>query len=244
MSPLTHIRFVLVRPTHPGNIGASARAMKTMGLGALWLVRPCAGIDSQARALAAGADDVLERAVECDSLDEALRDCRFVLGTSARARRLDWPVLEPREAVAELRHQARQQSVAVLFGQERTGLTNEELDRCHAVVRIPTDPDFSSLNVAAALQIIAYEIYSSQAATPASGAHVPARTPVSHDEMRLFYRHLEEVITGTGFLDPAKPRLLMRRLVRLFNRARPDANEINILRGILTSVQRPFPPRK
>lgn len=241
--PFDRIHFVLVRPTHSGNIGASARAMKTMGLGSMRLVRPCAGIDPQASALAAGADDVLDRAIYCDSIDEALRDCGYVLGTSARERRIGWPMLDPREGVAELLQQARRQSVAILFGQERTGLTNDELDRCHALTRIPSHPGFSSLNVAAALQIMAYEVYtqaSASALSPGESRHVP----VSHAEMRLFYQHLEQVMTETGFLDPHKPRLLMRRLVRLFNRAQPDTNEINILRGILTSVQRPNPPKK
>jgi TrmH family RNA methyltransferase len=239
--PLSRIHVVLVRPTHAGNIGACARAMKTMGLGSLRLVRPCADIDSQARAMAAGADDVLDAAAMHDSLDEAIHDCGYVLGTSARARRIGWPLFEPKSGAAQLLAQAMSRPAALLFGQERTGLTNDELDRCHALVAIPANPDFSSLNIASALQIMAYEIYT--AAIGGAVAPEYAHTPVAHEEMRQFYRHLQQVLIETGFLNPAKPRLLMRRLVRLFNRAQPDSNEINILRGILTSVQRPYPPK-
>jgi TrmH family RNA methyltransferase len=240
---MSRIHFVLVRPTHTGNIGAYARAMKTMGLESLRLVRPCPALDAQAQAMAAGADDVLERAVMFDSLDEAIRDCGYVLGTSARGRRIGWPVLAPRDGAASLLEQATSQPVAMLLGQERTGLTNDELDRCHALVTIPANPDYSSLNIASALQIMAYEIYTAAIGGAAAPVSMHAHTPVTHEEMHQFYRHLQQVMTETGFLDPAKPRLLMRRLVRLFNRARPDSNEINILRGILTSVQRPFPPK-
>jgi TrmH family RNA methyltransferase len=237
------IHIVLVRPTHAGNVGACARAMKTMGLESLRLVRPCAEIDAQARAMAAGADDVLDRALVCDSLDEALRDCGYVLGTSARGRRIGWPVFAPRDGAAELLAQAARQPAALLFGQERTGLTNDDLDRCHALVTIPANPEFSSLNLASAVQIMAYELYAASGVRAPAPAATPAHAPVAHEEMRQFYRHLQQVLSETGFLNPAKPRLLMRRLVRLFNRAQPDANEINILRGILTSVQRPFPPK-
>lgn len=241
--PLSRIHVVLVRPTHAGNIGACARAMKTMGLESLRLVRPCPAVDAQSRAMAAGADDVLDRAVMHDTLDEAIRDCGYVLGTSARDRRFGWPVFAPRGGAAVLLEKAAVQPVALLFGQERTGLTNDELDRCHVLVTIPTNPDFSSLNIASALQIMAYEIHSVASDGRSAQAPAPAHTPVAHEEMHQFYRHLQQVMTETGFLNPAKPRLLMRRLVRLFNRAQPDSNEINILRGILTSVQRPFPPK-
>jgi TrmH family RNA methyltransferase len=240
---MPRIHIVLVRPTHAGNIGACARAMKTMGLESLRLVRPCAAIDAQARAMAAGADEVLDRAVMCDSLDEALRDCSYVLGTSARERRIGWPVFAPRDGAAMLLAQAAQRPVALLFGQERTGLTNDELDRCHALITIPANPEYSSLNLASAVQILAYEIYVAANVRAAVPMAMDGHTPVAHEEMRQFYRHLQQVMIETGFLNPAKPRLLMRRLVRLFNRAQPDSNEINILRGILTSVQRPFPPK-
>lgn len=240
---LSRIHIVLVRPTHAGNIGACARAMKTMGLESLRLVRPCPAIDAQARAMAAGADDLLKRAEMVDSLDEAIRDCGYVLGTSARDRRIGWPVHAPRDGAAALLTQAAGQPVALLFGQERTGLTNDELDRCHALVTIPANPDFSSLNIASALQIMAYEIFTAAIGGSAAPVSTPTHMPVTHEEMHQFYRHLQQVMTKTGFLNPAKPRLLMRRLVRLFNRAQPDSNEINILRGILTSVQRPFPPK-
>jgi TrmH family RNA methyltransferase len=241
--PLSRLHIVLVRPTHAGNLGACARAMKTMGLESLRLVRPCPAVDAQSQAMAAGADDVLERAVMYDTLDEAIRDCGYVLGTSARDRRIGWPVFAPRGGAAMLLEKASAQPVALLFGQERTGLTNDELDRCHALVTIPANPDYSSLNIASALQIMAYEIYTAAGSSAVALAPAPVHTPAPHEEMHQFYRHLQQVMTETGFLNPAKPRYLMRRLVRLFNRAQPDTNEINILRGILTSVQRPFPPK-
>jgi TrmH family RNA methyltransferase len=232
-----HIRVVLVRPTHPGNIGAAARAMKTMGLRSLALVEPCAPRDEQARAMAANATDVLDTARVYGSLDEAIRDCAWVVGTSARHRRIEWPELTPGQAADELLARSRSQPVAMLFGQERAGLTNEELDRCQAVVTIPADPDYSSLNVAAAVQILAYEISKASLAGRPSTHRAPLAT---HEDMRYFYRHLQEVLIETGFLDPRNPRLLMRRLVRLFNRAAPDDNELNILRGILTEIQRTY----
>jgi TrmH family RNA methyltransferase len=233
---LSNIRIVLVRPTHPGNVGAAARAMKTMGLGGLYLVEPCAERDEVARAMAAGALDVLEAAVVCPTLDDAIRDCAWVVGSSARARRIEWPELTPRQAAGQLATRAAMgQSVALLFGQERSGLLNEELDRCQAVVTIPASPDYGSLNVAAAVQVLAYEL---RVATLGESRSARTASPMpAHEDMRRFYRHLQEVLVETAFLDPSNPRLLMRRLIRLFNRAAPDQNELNILRGILTAVQ-------
>jgi TrmH family RNA methyltransferase len=233
---LENIRIVLVRPTHPGNIGASARAMKNMGLATLYLVAPRQFPHPEATARAAEAGDVLARAAVCDTLDEALRDCRLAIGTSARARRIEWPALAPEACAERLLADAAQGPVALLFGQERTGLTNDELDRCHSVVSIPVDPGYPSLNLACAVQILAYELRRRRlAATPAAGVPVAA---VSQEQMRNLYEHLERVLVGIDFLDPGNPRLLMRRLTRLFNRAGPDQNEINILRGILTAVQK------
>ncbi len=232
---ITNIRIVLVRPTHPGNIGAAARAMKTMGLRSLALVRPCAPRDATALAMAANATDVLESATESDSLDEAIRDCAFVVGTSARQRRIEWPELNPEQAAMELLVRSREQPAAIVFGPERTGLTNEELDRCRAVVRIPADKEYSSLNVASAVQILSYEVAK---AMQLGRVAAPRPAIASHEDMRNFYRHLQEVLIETRFLDPDNPRMLMRRLVRLFNRAAPDDNELNILRGMLTEIQR------
>ena len=235
--PLDSIRIVLTRPTHPGNIGAATRAMKNMGLRELWLVAPEKFPHPQAVARAVEAADILERARVCAGLEEALGDCRLVIGTSARARRIGWPMLTPRECAARIVVAAAQGPVALVFGQERTGLTNEELDRCQYVVTIPTSPEYSSLNLAGAVQILAYEIFLANSGDGA--ARDDARDPplASAAELQRFYDHLEQVLAQIGFLDPSKPRLLMRRLVRLFGRAELDRNELNILRGILTSVQ-------
>lgn len=230
---LHNIRIVLVQPTHPGNIGAAARAMKTMTLTNLWLVAPSQFPSPVANAMAAGADDVLAQAHVTTDLDSAVAECHTVVGSSARSRRIGWPTLDPRAAAQRLVTAARQGPVALLFGQERSGLTNSELDRCQALVQIPANPAYSSLNIASAVQLLAYEIY-----VAAGAGAVPAAesVPATTEEMQRFYRHLEQVLVAIRFLDPANPRLLMRRLTRLFNRAAPDQNDINILRGILTAV--------
>lgn len=236
MERLQAIRTVLVNPTHPGNMGGAARALKNMGLDQLYLVGPSDYPSPEATARAADAADVLDRAIVCATLDQAIGACHFVVGTTARSRRIGWPTLEPSAGAQRLLEEAARGPVALLFGQERMGLTNEEIDRCHAMVHIPSSPAYPSLNLVSAVQILAYEIYRSAAGSTVSArvSEVPAR----EEEMDLFYRHLEEVLLRTGFLDPANPRLLLRRLRRLFNRAQPDQNEVNILRGILTSVER------
>ena len=227
------VRVVLSRPTHPGNIGAVARAMKTMRLRHLWLVAQRRFPAPEANALAAGAEDVLEQATICQTLAEAVRDCHLVVGASVRARRIGW------EAARRLIDATAAGSVALVFGQERTGLTNDELDLCHAVVAIPADPDYSSLNLAGAVQILAYELLLAGIENRHKADTGEAGPPVAtQDEMLHFYRHLEQVLVEIDFLDPSNPRFLMRRLKRLFSRAGPDKNEINILRGILTAVQR------
>lgn len=236
---LSNVRIVLIGTSHPGNIGAAARAMKTMNLGRLYLVAPQDYPCAEATARASGADDVLARARVCADLDEALAGCRFVVGTSARRRSLRWPEFDPRQCAERLMEEAAGGEVAVLFGRERTGLTNTELERCHALVCIPANPDYSSLNLAAAVQVIAYELAMAVRAPqpPPAGAGEQA-PPATADELNRFYTHLEQVLVQTEFLDPAEPKQLMRRLKRLFNRARPDTVEMNILRGILTAVQR------
>jgi TrmH family RNA methyltransferase len=237
---LTNVRIVLVETSHPGNIGAAARAMKTMGLRSLWLVRPAQFPHADATARASGADDVLAEARVCASLGEALVECRVVAGASARQRRLAWPQADPREAAPRLLSEAGAGPVALVFGRESSGLTNEELAHCHLLVHIPSDPDYSSLNLAAAVQVVSYEL--ALAARPGlrSGAAVEADRPVPADaeQMARFYEHLERVLIELEFLDPQHPKHLMRRLKRLFNRARPDETEMNVLRGILTAVQR------
>jgi len=236
---LSNIRIVLVRPTHPGNVGATARAMKNMALRSLYLIEPEKFPSPLATDRAAGADDVLQDAVICASLDEAIRDCHLVLGTTARQRRIEWPALDPADGARRLVDAAQQGPVALLFGQERTGLLNSELDRCHSMVTIPTDKEFSSLNLASAVQILAYEIYRATLAGKQPEATEPrAGHAVSDEDMQRFYRHMQEVMQQIGFLDPDNPRRLMRRLMRLFNRVVLDHNEMNILRGILTAVQR------
>lgn len=233
-----NIRIVLVRPTHPGNVGATARAMKNMAMRSLYLVEPERFPSPEATDRAAGADDVLESAVICASLDEAIKDCHLVVGTTARQRRIEWPTLDPAEGARRLAEAAQQGPVALLFGQERTGLLNAELDRCHFMVTIPADKEYSSLNLASAVQILAYEIYRAILADIQSEATEPrAGRPASSEDMQRFYQHLEEVLQQIGFLDPNNPRLLMRRMMRLFNRVGMDDNEMNIMRGILTAIQ-------
>ena len=247
--PLHRLRIVLVEPTHPGNVGAAARAMKAMGLDRLCLVAPRRFPSAEATARAAGADDVLHAARIVESLDDALADCGFVLGATARSRRIEWPVVDAREGASRAVDQAARAPVAVVFGRESAGLTNAELDRCHALVRIPAEAHFSSLNVAAAVQILAYEIrvaahgegsgtHGTKVETPGGGAGTRQSPPATAGELEGFYRHLEAALIEIGYLDPAVPKLLMRRLRRLFSRAVPDRAEIDILRGILATAVR------
>ena len=195
--------------------------------------------DPEATARAVGAEDILSRATVCANLDEALADCQLVIGTSARNRRIPWPLLLP-EAAAELMvSEAAQQEVAVLFGRERTGLTNDELDRCQWLVNIPTATEFSSLNLASAVQIIGYEIRRALLqgkAEPRTAEDMLGEPLASAEDVQRYYEHLQQVLVETGFLDPENPRLLMRRLMRLYNRVQLTANEVNILRGILAAV--------
>ena len=229
------IRFVLFETTHPGNVGSAARALKTMGFNDFWLVRPPAEYQgSEARAMASGAQDVLAGARVAETLSEALEGCGLVVAASARHRRLGVPEHSPRECAAELLAASQARPAAVVFGPERSGLSNAELDLCNMILYIPANPEYSSLNLAQAVQLVAYEL------RLARGLPAPARPPESPAagpaDMELFYAHLERVLLGSGFLNPENPRHLMRRLRRLFNRARLDENELNILRGILSSL--------
>ena len=235
---LDRIRIVLMAPSHGGNIGGSARAMKTMGLSRLVLVAPKEFPSAEASARAVGAEDVLEQAQVCASLEEAVGDCELVIGTSARSRRIHWPLVDPPEAARRVLAHSVAGQVAVLFGRERIGLTNDELDRCQLLVNVPSNPAFSSLNLAAAVQVIAYEIWRASTATqPVELPAEPLGEPrATHAEVQRFYAHLEQVLIELEFLDPENPRRLMRRLMRLFNRVELTTNEVNILRGILTSV--------
>ncbi len=229
------IRIVLTGISHPGNIGSAARAMKTMGLERLCLVAPKRFPAAEATVMAAGADDVLRRAEVFPDVPGAVADCGLVIGTTARSRHLPWRTLEPREAAREIAEAAASGEVAILFGSERAGLMNEEIELCQRLVTIPTGSDYASLNVAMAVQILAYEVR-----LALRGARQPTQvgTPLaSAREMERFYLHLEEVLEGIGFRDRTGAGHLMARLRRLFGRAAPDQNEINILRGILTTVQ-------
>lgn len=233
---LDNIRIVLVGTTHPGNIGAAARAMKTMALRCLRLVEPVVFPSAEASARASGADDLLAAAEVYRDLDAAVGDCAVVMGASARPRALPWPGLEPREAAAALVERAQEAPVAVLFGRENSGLNNRELQRCSRLIHIPANPGYSSLNLGAAVQVMAYELM--MAARQSSPVGVARDSPLASEEERQgFYRHLEETLLRIGYLDPAAPKQLMRRLHRLFNRVDLEQNEINILRGILKAAQ-------
>ena len=209
--------------------------MKTMGLVELYVVNPACSIDDVAEARSSGALDVLANARIVPALVDALNGCGLVVGASARRRSLSWPELNPRECAVQVVEAARDKPAAIVFGAERAGLTNAEMDRCNALVYIPSNPEYSSLNLAAAVQIIAYEIRLAQQVDdgPADQSDAP---PASAEEMEGFYGHLERALIGAGFLRPDNPRLLMRRLRRLFNRSRLDQRELNIMRGILTAL--------
>jgi TrmH family RNA methyltransferase len=236
-SNLGRVRVVLINTTHPGNIGATARAMKVMGLTSLHLVTPKVFPHAEATAMASGADDILQRAVVHDSLDSALSGCALALGTSARLRSLPMPMFDARRAARQALQESGAHEVALLFGRERYGLTNEEMMRCQYLVNIPANPEYSSLNLAQAVQIMAYELR--MAALDVVDVSLPPLDwdPVDDGQLELFFEHLEQTLLDIRFLNPKQPKKLMMRLRRLFNRARPDQNEINILRGILKASQ-------
>jgi tRNA (cytidine32/uridine32-2'-O)-methyltransferase len=233
---LSNIRIVLVGTTHPGNIGAVARAMKNMGLSRLVLVRPKIFPSADATSRAAGADDILCRALTCASLEEAVADCGIVVGTSARARSISWEVLSPSECAALVSRQQPETETAIVFGREHAGLTNAELDLCGYWLTIPCNPAFSSLNLAAAVQVVGYEFFKASLMEPRHAPH-PTDPPASSAQVESFYGHLYEVMVAVGFIHPDKSRSIMRRLRRLFNRAHLEAREVDILRGILSAVQ-------
>ena len=233
--------IVLVETSHPGNIGAAARAMKNMGLQDLRLVNPVQFPSAEATARASGADDLLASAQQFDSIEAAIAGATLVIGASARSRSLPVPLLDPRHCAEQVCTHPDADRAVILFGRERTGLTNEELDLCHFLVQIPVNPAYPSLNIAAAVQVICYELRVAALAGAALPAPDTDRDYATSEQMEQFYRHLEQTLVELEFLDPDKPRQLMRRLRRLYNRARPDQNEINILRGILTAANRKTP---
>lgn len=236
-SLLARVRVVLINTTHPGNIGATARAMKVMGLSSLHLVTPKIYPSAEATAMASGADDILQRATVHDSLESSLEGCALVLGTSARLRSLPMPMYDARRAARQTLQEAGLHEVAILFGRERYGLTNEEMMRCHFLVNIPSNPEYSSLNLAQAVQILAYELRVAALGASDIALPPPDWQPVDGRQMELLFEHLEQTLLDIRFLNPKQPKKLMMRLRRLFNRARPDQNEINILRGILKASQ-------
>ena len=244
---LQNIRVVLVNTSHPGNIGGAARAMKNMGLSRLVLVQPLDFPAADATARASGADDVLANAQVVGSLEEALVGCSLAIGTSARERSIPWPLLDPRECASKsVEHASAGEEIALVFGREHAGLTNEELQRCHFHVHIPSNPDFSSLNLAAAVQVLAYEVRMAWLAAEGAPSKVEkfeanslrAGELATLDEMELFYDHLEKTLVDIGFLDPEKPKHLMPRLRRLYGRSSVNRSEMSILRGILTETQK------
>lgn len=236
---LSNIRVILVETTHPGNIGAVARAMKNMGLHDLRLVSPKIFPSADATSRASGADGILTDAVVCGTLDEALTDCDLVMGASARRRTISWPELTSHDGALLAAEESRSSKVAILFGRENSGLTNEELDRCHYLLHIPCNPEFSSLNLGAAVQVVAYELRMA-----VMGADKAVKTAKKSEdrlstanEVEAFYSHLEQTLYDIGFTQPERSRSLMRRMRRLYNRVRLEKKEVDILRGVLSMMK-------
>ncbi len=228
------VRIVLVEPSHPGNIGAAARAMKTMGFTSLHLVRPARFPDPQADWRAAQAVDVVANATVVDSLEDAIGDCAAVLGTSARARRIPWPRTDLAVAAQQLAEAGAGTPVAILFGREASGLTNAELQRCNQHIVIPSHPGYPSLNLAMAVQVVCYELF--KATGGAAPEFTPDRRLATVAAVEGFHAHLEATLQRIDFLKDSAPRQAMTRLRRLFARAALDETELGMLRGILTHV--------
>ncbi|MAR90737.1 MAG: RNA methyltransferase [Pseudomonadota bacterium] len=248
MNLLDRIRVVLINTSDSGNIGAAARAMKTMGLSDLVLVDPEEFPTAKATARASGAADVLHQAQVVETLDQALADRQLVFGTSARMRTIPWPVMSPREAVRIVENEPKDASIAIVFGREDAGLSNEELRRCHYHICIPGNEAYPVLNVASAVQVICYEMrlaaLASQAAATPRGPVMPLQIPdwdeplASAEDMERFLTHFEQTLLDIGFFDPANPKQLMTRARRLFMRTRMDRLEMNLMRGVLSTVQK------
>ena len=236
---LDRIRVVLSRTSHPGNIGAAARAMKTMGLRDLWLVAPEAFPDEVATARASGAADLLESARVVGTLQEALADTVFSAALTARRRELSLPRMQARDAARELVARSEDGIVALVFGNETSGMTNEEVGLCSLPVTIPTDPEFSSLNLGAAVQVLSYELRMAALGEAAAAPADVQAEPATHADFEGFMSHLERVVTASGFHDPANPKRLLPRMRRLFNRVRLEKEEVAILRGMLTTLETP-----
>ncbi|EAR08516.1 RNA methyltransferase [Reinekea blandensis] len=239
---IAQTKVVLVHTSHSGNIGSAARAMKTMGFHNLVLVAPKTFPSDDAIAMASGATDILEQAVVVETLEEAVADCGFVVGASARSRNLPWPLVHPRQMAEQALALPDNTRVALVLGRERSGLTNDELARCHCHVNIPANPDYSSLNVAAAVQVLCYELRMS--AVLSTGEETPLwgvewdQPPATAGAMESLFAHWERVLVDIDFLDPTNPRTLMSKIRRLMAKAQPDEVEANILRGMLSHVQK------
>ena len=234
-SVLDRIRIVLSHTTHPGNIGAAARAMKTMGLSRLVLINPERFPHPDAEAFATGANDLLESALICDTLDEALAGTVLAVASTARHRDLAHEVVDCREASRRLVAEAITGEVALVFGTERAGLTASEVSRCQSIAIIPTNWAYSSLNLAQAVQVFAYELRMTAVGAQSYAQHVAELA--THDEVEGFYEQLEDAFYATGFLDPREPKRLMQRMRRMFARARIEKKEVNILRGFLSAIK-------
>lgn len=240
LQALDNVRTVLVNSAHPGNIGGAARALKNMGLSRLYLVAPREFPAANAVWRAAGAAEMLDSAVVVDTLEEAVADCGLVVATSARERRIPWPLLTPRQCGARAIAEAASHPVALVFGREDRGLTNEELQACNFHVHIPANPHYSSLNLATAVQVLAYEVRIAALEAERGGPLCYAdwdRPPARASDMALYFEHLQQSLGELGFIDPDNPRQTMTRLRRLFSRVRPDDMELGILRGMLTAIQ-------
>ena len=238
---LDNIKIVLVETSHTGNMGSAARAMKTMGLTNLCLVNPIIKPDSQSISLAAGASDIIKNAHICSSLTQAIADCNLVIGTSARSRSLQWPNLTPKVCADKIVQQALNSKVALVFGRERVGLTNDELQKCDYHVSIPANPDYSSLNLAMSVQVLCYEIRMSMLNTQdltSNSIEVAEVDFPTNADIERFYKHLQQTLLNTGFINANHPGQVMGRLRRLFTRAHVEQQELNILRGILTSIDK------
>jgi len=257
------IVFVMVGTTHTGNLGAAARAMKTMGFTTLRLVDTCSHLSDEALARSSGANDVLKQAQSFSSLKEAIADCRVVIGTSARARQLAVPLKSCRDIATEIGElgagpDAEHYRVAMVFGQERSGLSNESLDLCTRLLRIPCNPEFSSLNLGSAVQVVSYELsqaiesvpqgvpkpmpgkwHGTDADSVETDTIDPEDLPASSEAMEHFFEHLDRVMVNTGFLNPENPRLLRRKVRRYFESNRPTGNELSMFRGILSATENP-----
>ncbi len=241
MSYLDNVKVVLVETSHTGNMGSAARAMKTMGLSQLCLVNPIIKPDSQAISLSAGASDIIKNAQIVPTLDDAIADCTLVIGTSARSRSLAWPTLTPRQCGDQIAARAKHASqVALVFGRERIGLTNDELQKCHYHVSIPANPDYSSLNLAMSVQILCYEIRISMLNDMENVSQLKETLSdlPKEEDIERFYQHLEQTLLKTGFINSNHPGQIMGRLRRMFTRAQIEQQELNILRGILTSIDK------